>query len=183
MWGPAERAGEWWRIITGAFLHGGLTHVAFNMFALYQVGRMCEWLFGPARMAFVYTISMVGSGIAVYLFSYYDVTVGASGAIFGVFGALAAAGLRLGAPGRDLVRQTVGVIVINLLLGFLLPNISNAGHIGGLVSGFVAGFLVMPRIRLAAAPAAVAEAAPGDETIVQTPEDEPSPSPSREAPL
>ncbi len=145
MYGPLERAGEWWRIVSGAFLHGGLMHIAFNMFALWQVGTGCELLFRPLRMFAVYAIALVGSGLAIYCFSYDQVTVGASGAIFGLFGALAAGGLRIGPSQRALVQQLFGIIVINLILGFLLPNISNAGHIGGLVTGFIAGFVLFPQ--------------------------------------
>ncbi|MBV9102684.1 MAG: rhomboid family intramembrane serine protease [Candidatus Eremiobacteraeota bacterium] len=143
IYGPLVTQGQWWRIVTGAFLHGGLLHVGFNMFALYQVGTFLEMLVGAPRMLIVYMVSLVGSGIAVVLFNYNEVTVGASGAIFGIFGALVAIGLRLGRPGRGLMQQTLPIIVINLAIGFTIPNISSVGHIGGLVSGFVAGLAML----------------------------------------
>src|ERR1700722_16125726 len=125
-YGPAVASGEWWRTFTSGFLHGGFLHIGFNMFALWQVGTLVENLFGSPAMALVYFVSMAGSGWAIYHFNYSDVTIGASGAIFGLFGALAAAGLRLGKVGRDLVRGMLGIILINVILGFMVPNISQA---------------------------------------------------------
>ena len=132
--------GQWWRIFTSSFLHGSEIHILFNMIALWQVGTFIEMIYGTPRMAFIYFFSALGYGIAVTEFTPTDVTVGASGAIFGLFSALAVAGLRMGAPGRAILKQTIGIIVINLIIGFTLPNISNAGHIGGLLFGAVSGF-------------------------------------------
>lgn len=146
MYGPAMAAGQWWRIVTGTFLHGGFLHILFNMIALLQVGTFVEQIFGGRRMLVLYALSMVGAGLAIYQFSYPEITVGASGAIFGIFGSLTAAGLRLGPRGRSLVTSNIGIIVVNLLIGFLAPlHISNAGHIGGVLTGFVFGFFLMPR--------------------------------------
>lgn len=142
MYGPAVDGGQWWRIFTAGFLHGGLLHVSFNMFALWQVGTAVEDLFGTPRMALIYVLSLIGSGLAIYYFAYSDVTIGASGAIFGIFGALAAAGMRLGPRGRNLVRGMLGIVFINLIIGFMVPNISMAGHVGGLIVGFIVGFLL-----------------------------------------
>lgn len=157
LYGPLVAQGQWWRIVTSAFLHGGLLHISFNMFALFQVGRFLEMLIGTRRMLTIYTISMIGSGLSVYLFAYDQVTIGASGAIFGIFGALVAIGLRLGERGRSLVMQTLPIVGINLLIGFTVPNISNAGHIGGLLSGFVAGFALVRIRRPVESPVAVAD--------------------------
>ncbi len=142
LYGPLVLQGEYWRIVTSAFLHGGLLHIALNMFALVQVGTYLEALVGSPRMLAVYAIATVGSGIAVVLFSPNDVTVGASGAIFGIFGALVAVGLRLGPAGRGLVAQTLPIVGLNLAFGFSMSNVSNAGHVGGLVSGFLAGLAI-----------------------------------------
>ncbi len=147
--------GQWWRIVTGAFLHGGWLHVGLNMFALYQVGTFVEYVIGPARMLSIYLIAMLGSGLAVTLFQPGVPTVGASGAIFGLFGALVAIGLRMGARGRALIGQTLPIIIINLIFGFSVPNISNAGHIGGLISGFFAGFVLFMMERAASGPVVV----------------------------
>jgi membrane associated rhomboid family serine protease len=134
--------GEWWRIVTGAFLHGSIMHIGFNMLALYQVGSIVERAMGTARYFVVYACALVGSGFAVLWFNYNQPTLGASGAIFGLFGALVAIGLSLPPRGMSLVTQTVPIIVINLVLGFVIPNISVAAHVGGLVTGFVVGWLV-----------------------------------------
>ncbi len=140
--------GQWWRIVTGAFMHGGVPHIALNMFALYQVGSFVEAVGGTPRFLAVYFVSMLGSGLAVTFFSPDEVTVGASGAIFGLFGALVIIGLRLGKRGRSLIAQSVPIIGLNLVFTFAVPNISAAGHVGGLISGFAIAallYLVPPR--------------------------------------
>lgn len=144
LYGPAVDHGEWWRAFTAAFVHGNLIHVATNMFALYQVGTFVETIYGRTRYLLIYLLAIIGSGYAVYHFSYDAPTIGASGAIFGVFGAIVAAGLRMGPRGRSLIMQTLPIIVINLLLGFTVLSgiVSNAGHIGGLISGLIAGFVL-----------------------------------------
>jgi len=161
LYGPAVGAGEWWRIVTGAFLHAGLVHLALNMLALWTVGRLYEGLVGHGRFALTYATALLGGAIGVLRLNYDEPTVGASGAVFGLFGALVAAGLRLGPAGRTLVRQTVPIIAINLLFGFGANSvaggnvISNVGHLGGLGAGFVAAWLLgVPRRTVAAMRAA-----------------------------
>lgn len=135
--------GEWWRIITSAFLHGGIWHIGLNMLSLYWLGRFIEVVLKPFRMALVYMVSLVVSGLTVVYFSPPDAaTLGASGAIFGLFGALFAIGLKLGDRGRDLVRSNVGILVINLLWTFMVPGISWQAHVGGLISGFLVTYLM-----------------------------------------
>ncbi len=134
--------GDWWRIYTSAFLHGGLAHIALNMFALVQIGTFVESFLGPWRMLAIYFVAMTGGGLGVALFgSTTDVTVGASGAIFGLFGAIIAIGLRLGARGKSLITQMLPVVVLNLAFTFAVPFISKEEHIGGLISGFLAGLI------------------------------------------
>lgn len=143
LYGPAVVVNhQWWRIVTAAFLHASITHIAFNMLALYQVGNVVEQLFGKTRFVLLYAICMVGSGLAVVEFSYTAVTLGASGAIFGLFGALVAVGLRLGARGRSLIMQVLPIVGLNLVFTFAVPNISAAAHVGGLITGFLAGLLL-----------------------------------------
>jgi membrane associated rhomboid family serine protease len=135
--------GQWWRIITGAFLHGGLIHIAVNMMSLWFLGRFIEYAVGPWRMLFIYTVSLVAAGLGVVYFSAPLVpTVGASGAIFGLFGALFAIGLKLGKPGMDLVRANLGILVLNLVITFTVPAISWQAHISGLLAGFVLTFAI-----------------------------------------
>jgi len=149
LYGPAVDHGEWWRVFTAAFVHGNFFHVASNMFALYQVGTYVETVFGRTRYIVIYVLAILGSGYAVYHFSYAIPTIGASGAIFGLFGAILAAGLKMGPAGRALIQQTAPIIVLNLILGFTVFSgiVSNAGHIGGLVSGVFAGYVLfmLPR--------------------------------------
>lgn len=147
--------GEWWRVVTGGFLHGGLAHIALNMFALYQLGTFVESALGPWRMLAIYTVALFGGGLAVVYFAPNDVTVGASGAIFGLFGALIAIGVRLGRRGRALIAQVMPVLVINLVFTFAVPFISKAGHVGGLLSGFLAGLVLFAMQRRPPEPAAI----------------------------
>jgi rhomboid protease GluP len=139
----ATQYGQWWRIVSSAFLHGSVLHIGVNMFALYIVGTDVERLMGPLRYALLYAIAMIGAGLAVVYFAPYDsVTLGASGAIFGLFGALVGIGLSLLPRGMSLVTRTLPVVGINLAFGFAVPGISNEAHIGGLITGFVAGWLL-----------------------------------------
>jgi membrane associated rhomboid family serine protease len=121
--------GEWWRLITGAFLHSGVFHIMFNMWALYVVGPELERRLGSVRFATVYLLAAVGGSVAIYLFG--NVAVGASGAIFGLFGALFVVAKRLGYDARGVL----WVIAINIVITFVLPGISWQGHLGGLVTG------------------------------------------------
>nr|MDP9105138.1 rhomboid family intramembrane serine protease [Candidatus Eremiobacteraeota bacterium] len=175
--------GEWWRVFTAAFLHGGIAHIALNMLALYWLGREVEAIYGKTRFAFLYALAIVGSGLAIIYFSPYTLpTLGASGAIYGLFGALVAVGIRLGKRGRAMIVNMVPVIVLNLAITFTVPGISAAGHIGGLITGFLVGFVLFMgprRARLAyayAAAAAVASPAaatdhPADVETIEHPPD------------
>lgn len=135
--------GEWWRLVTSGFLHFGPLHLALNMIALYVLGRDLEPVFGKLRFSAVYGVSLLGGGLAVYLFGGIDTLVaGASGAVYGLMGAMLVAVLRLKLnPGPAL-----GVIGLNVVLSFTLPGISLLGHIGGLVIGaaLTAGLVYAP---------------------------------------
>jgi membrane associated rhomboid family serine protease len=148
--GALALQGEWWRIISSGFLHSGIAHIGLNMFALYQVGTFLEIILGARRMLTIYFVSLIGSGLAVVWFSPDQATVGASGAIFGLFGALVAVGIRLGQRGRGLIMQAVPIILLNLAFTFAVPIISRAGHVGGLITGFLIALLIVamaPRTR------------------------------------
>jgi membrane associated rhomboid family serine protease len=166
--------GEWWRIVTSGFLHGGLLHLGVNMLSLWILGRFVESVLGPVRTLLVYAISLLASGLGVVYFSSPMVpTLGASGAIFGLFGALFAIGFRLGKPGMELVRANIGILVINLIISFTVPSISWQAHVCGLAAGFVATLLVfVPPVRLAPM---VVDARTGSalETEYQAPPDTP----------
>lgn len=134
--------GEWWRFITPIFLHIGMLHLLMNSFALYYLGPLVEKIYGNFRFLFIYLFSGFTGVLGSFLFS-SSVSAGASGAIFGCFGAL----LYLGKIHRQLFLRTMGyniiaVIVVNLIFGLIVPGIDNAGHIGGLAGGFLAAHIV-----------------------------------------
>ena len=142
LYGPDVASGAWWLVVTAAFLHGSLLHVGVNMLALHMLGRDVETLYGHVRFAAIYAFAVAGSGLAVLSFNYDIHTLGASGAIYGLFGAIVALGLRLGKRGRGLIGRVLPVIVINLVITFTVPGISMAAHVGGLVSGILAGYII-----------------------------------------
>jgi membrane associated rhomboid family serine protease len=162
--------GQWWRIITGAFLHSGLIHIGVNMMSLWFLGRFIEYALGPWRMLVVYMVSLIAAGLGVVYFSSPMVpTVGASGAIFGLFGALFAIGFKLGKPGMELVRANVGILVLNLIITFTVPAISWQAHVAGLLAGFALTYvLYFPPRRVAPV---VVDAATGRE--LETPYESP----------
>jgi membrane associated rhomboid family serine protease len=131
---------EYWRLFTAMWLHGGLLHVAFNMYALYIGGSYLEMIAGKGKYLAIYLIAGVAGNVAVYLLAApVSVTIGASTAIFGIFGALFTYSLhnRESAVGRAL--QSMGtVILINLVITFVVPGISWQGHVGGLIGGVLA---------------------------------------------
>ena len=135
LYGPYVADGEWWRLLTAAFLHGGLIHLAFNMLFLWWFGRSLEAVVGSARYIAIYLVSALAGAAGALLISPTTPTVGASGAVFGILGA----GLVL-ERSRVYVfgGQALFVIAINLVLSFVLSNISIGGHIGGLIGGALA---------------------------------------------
>ena len=149
LFAPAVADGEWYRLLTSAFLHYGLTHILFNMWVLYVVGPPLEAALGRLRFIALYFMSALGGSVLVYLLSSLGAqTAGASGAVFGLFGATFVIGKRLNLD----VRWVVGLIALNLAFTFVIPlvssqNISWQGHIGGLVTGSViaAAYAYAPR--------------------------------------
>lgn len=136
--------GEYWRLITATVLHGGAIHLAFNMFALWIIGQTVERVLGNAGFAATYVVSGLAGSIASVIATPDVVSVGASGAVFGILGAQLTGLLspRVGLPksmrGRVL-RDGLFFIGINLLFGFSVPNIDNAAHMGGLIAGLICG--------------------------------------------
>lgn len=127
-----------YRLITSAFLHGGVPHIAFNMLALYLTGPALERALGHGRFVALYVLSALGGSVLVYLLTPLETaTLGASGAIFGLFGATFVLARRL----RFDVRSIVGLVVINLVITFVVPGISWQGHIGGLVTGALVAWM------------------------------------------
>jgi membrane associated rhomboid family serine protease len=143
---------EPWRFVTAAFLHSTqIFHMALNMYALWIVGPYLENLLGRARFISLYLLSAVGGHVAVVLLadplsaSWFTGTVGASGAVFGLFGAIFVVMRRMGQEARGMLV----IIGLNLVVGFVVPNISWQGHLGGLVTGAVLGaaYAFAPRER------------------------------------
>ena len=132
--------GEWYRIFTVALVHSGLTHLGFNMWALYVLGTPLEHAFGKARLLTIFFISLItGSLTSLALAAQNQVSVGASGAIFGLFGAFAVVGRRIGAD----LRSILVLIGINFALDFILPNIDWHAHLGGLIGGALTALVIL----------------------------------------
>jgi membrane associated rhomboid family serine protease len=135
---------QFYRLLTSGFLHTGITHIAFNMIALYFTGPALERAMGHTRFLALYVLSLLGGSVLVYLLTPVGTpTLGASGAIFGLFGASFVLARKL----QFDIRGIVGLIVINLVITFVAPGISWQGHIGGLVTGaaVAAVFAYAPR--------------------------------------
>lgn len=132
--------GEVWRVVTSGFLHAGVIHLLFNMLILFQLGSVLEARLGKARFLGVYLFSLLGGSIGVMLLQPPTTpAVGASGAVFGLMGAVVVQARR----GRSPIESSVGgLLVINLVITFVLPGIAIGGHLGGLIAGLVAGLLV-----------------------------------------
>lgn len=144
--------GEYYRFLTSMFLHAGLLHIGFNAWALYAIGPESERIYGTPRFLALYFIAGFAGGVASYLRSPIP-AVGASGAIFGLIGGLAAfyysSRKLLGEISRQQLGSLVTVIMINLLIGFgSNGRIDNNAHIGGLIGGALVGWLLAPRFEL-----------------------------------
>ncbi|HAL18413.1 MAG TPA: hypothetical protein DCO86_02165 [Spirochaetaceae bacterium] len=134
------RNGQYYRLLTSMFIHSGLMHLLGNMYALHLYGRIVEGALGMFKMGLIYLISGICGGILVMLISGRNtVTVGASGAIFGLMGAAFALAMIM--HRMSAIRSIGYVIIMNLAITFAVPNISIGGHIGGLVSGAAIGLV------------------------------------------
>jgi len=143
----ALAAGEYWRLFTVTLLHGSFIHLGFNMYALYLAGPIVERWYGPVRFLLFYLACAAAGSVGSFVFGGGATSVGASGAIFGLFGVLLAAG-RMHHPvdrgSRALVSQIGTLIMINIVFGFVASGIDNAAHLGGLAAGFWLGSLIPP---------------------------------------
>jgi len=146
-YGPLTLSGDWWRLLTYMFLHGGLMHIAFNMWCLWDLGALCESLYGRWTFAAIYLITGVAGGLASIAWNPEVLSVGASGAIFGLAGTLIASfylgefSLPRVAIGGTL-RSLLFFVGFNVIFGTMFPGIDNACHAGGLVSGLILGALI-----------------------------------------
>ncbi len=152
--GPLDRAGQWWRLLTACFLHIGFLHIAFNMYVLYQAGPFTERLYGGTRFLSLYLLAGIGGNVLGILLHPMIISAGASGAIFGVYGGLLAFLLKERAALRPEAVKAIGrsaliFIGFNLFYGLASAHTDLTAHIGGLITGFLAGLLLarpLPRM-------------------------------------
>ncbi|HEY3928802.1 MAG TPA: rhomboid family intramembrane serine protease [Candidatus Koribacter sp.] len=143
-------SGEWWRMLTAMFLHGGLLHIAVNMWALRNLGYTCELFYGRRNFTIIYMLSGLAGSAGTMIWDPVRISVGASGAIFGVAGALAALVYFKKLPvDRAVLKRDIGsigaVIVVNLLIGGSVGIIDNSAHVGGLIAGTLLG-IALPAV-------------------------------------
>ncbi|WP_050637266.1 rhomboid family intramembrane serine protease [Candidatus Stoquefichus sp. SB1] len=144
---------QYWRFVTCHFIHVDFFHFLMNGYALYQLGHFFESLLGPVEYLYLILISMFLSSLLCYSASqisdryYYTMTIGASGVVYGFFGAIIALGLFVGGPFMSLLQQFMSVIVINLLYTLMNRQISKTGHLGGLIGGIV-GIVILLAIQM-----------------------------------
>jgi membrane associated rhomboid family serine protease len=141
-------AGEWYRLITSAFLHLGLLHLAFNMYALWLFGPIIEQLYGHLEYLVLYLLCALGGSVLTIVAAPDSAAAGASGAIFGLFGLAFVVSRRrhllLGPQARGILSQAGGLLMLNLIITFAVPRISWTGHVGGLLVGALIGLLLAP---------------------------------------
>jgi rhomboid protease GluP len=135
-------AGQWWTLFTAIYLHGNVLHILFNVLWIRQLGPAVEELYGPSRLVVIFTVAGAAGFLASDLFV-YNLTVGASGSIFGLLGALVAFGQkRGGAFGAMVLRQYGQWALVLFVFGFVMREVNNVAHAGGFVGGYVAGWLL-----------------------------------------
>lgn len=143
--------GEYWRLLTVVLVHSptDFLHLAFNMYALFIIGPLVEALYGPLRFTLIYLVAGAAGSAASFVFSNAGVSVGASGAIFGLFSVILVANVVhkpvLTRSARGLTQQITMLIVINLFLSVVVPGIDISAHVGGLIAGAWLGFVILPR--------------------------------------
>ena len=141
LFGPLVAEGEWYRLVTGGFLHAGLLHLGFNMFLLYVLGGLLEPSLGTPRFVVLYFASLLAGSFGALLVDPNAITVGASGAVFGLAGAVFVIAR---GRGMDALAGEIGfLIAFNLVLSFVLSNISVGGHVGGLVGGVLCSLAIL----------------------------------------
>lgn len=145
-YGPLIYAGQYWRLVTCCFLHGGILHLACNMYSLYIIGPQVEQVFGKIKYIIIYILSGIGSSYLSYALAPRTLSIGASGAIFGLLGAILVFLIKeRGRIRKGAISNIVSVIVINLFIGLSVSNVDNYGHIGGLIVGFLVSVILYTR--------------------------------------
>lgn len=145
LYGPLVDSGEYWRLFSVALVHGGLTHLFFNMFSLLVLGNPVEAALGKARFLTIFLVSLLtGSLASIYLNSYPHVSVGASGAVFGLFGAFIAMRKMISEGVRDIYL----IVGLNFVFGFILGGVDWRAHLGGLIGGYLTTAVLLRITRL-----------------------------------
>jgi membrane associated rhomboid family serine protease len=156
MFGPLIADGQYWRLFTAMFLHVGIAHLAFNGFGLFVFGYLVEGAYGHARFLLVYVLAGLSGSVASYLLNSIAVGAGASGAVFGVLGALTAFfAAQRRVLGPTAARSMMGLLVlvgIHLVYGFINPGIDNIAHLGGFVGGVALGLALAPSYTVVTSP-------------------------------
>jgi rhomboid protease GluP len=148
-YGPLLAAGEWWRFLTPIFLHGSLIHLAFNSMVLFDLGPAVEQIYGSQKFFVLYVLTGAAGFVLSNMWHPYSVSIGASGSLFGLIGAMIAYGYRnRRALGNTVKSMYVRWAIYGLIFGFFFPGIDNSAHIGGLIAGLLFGLLVsdMPSV-------------------------------------
>ena len=147
---PFIAAGAYWRLFTATLLHDGILHLAFNLYALFALGPLLEGYVGHYRFAAIYLLAGLYGSLLSYAFS-SSISVGASGAVFGLLGGITVYFLRyhanFGAQGKAVLQNMVTVLIINFIFGLSVGYIDNWGHLGGLLGGALVTYGLLPRYR------------------------------------
>jgi membrane associated rhomboid family serine protease len=140
LFAPLVTSGEWWRLISAGFLHGSIIHLLFNVYILWVIGSQLESIVGNIKFIIIYFVSLLGGSVASYLFSPFgSYSIGASGAIFGLMGAMLVVGRK-----RNLdISQITTLVAINVVIGFVLSGIDWRAHLGGLAAGAFITWVVL----------------------------------------
>ena len=139
-WISGVSDGAYWQLLTNGFAHIELWHIGFNMLALWFLGPQLEMVFGRVRFLALYVVSLLsGSALVYWLADEYSATLGASGAVFGLIGALLVVAQKVGGDVRSLLIW----LALNVFITFAVPNVSWQGHLGGFIGGFLAGVVLV----------------------------------------
>ena len=143
MYTPYIKEGEFYRLFTCIFLHAGILHLICNMYSLYVIGPQIESFFGKWKFSFIYLLSGICGSLLSMTFNINYISVGASGAIFGLLGSMLYFGYHYRTYLGNVVKsQIIPIIILNLIIGFSVSGIDNFGHIGGLIGGVLASMIV-----------------------------------------
>ncbi len=141
-YGPLMMQGEWWRLVTAGFLHGGILHILMNMWVLFDLGAQTEEMYGTSRYLAIYFVGTVTGFLASFFWAPMVPSVGASAGICGLIGAMIALGVRDRTSfGADIRKFYMRWVIYLLIFGLLFPQTDNAAHLGGLAGGFAVGYV------------------------------------------